>query len=112
MPELLKKTSEALRASEERLQLALRAGGSGVWDWDPAREVAEVSPTYRELFGLPPDAPVTYETDGLPLIVWMHDASGAPQFVNRTFLEYFGVEEAETKGERWQRLLSDTRPRA
>jgi PAS domain S-box-containing protein len=35
----------------------------------------------------------------------MHDAEGAQQFVNRTFLEYFGVEEAEMKGERWQLLM-------
>jgi PAS domain S-box-containing protein len=194
MPKRPEKTSEALRASEERLELALRAGGSGVWDWDLTNEVAEVSSTYRELFGLPPDAPVTYEiwlshvhpedrercrrygeaffagretewrlnfrivrsdgevrwhqaigkvyrdasakplrfvgvstdvteeqralaslaeseerframADGLPLIVWMHDAAGAQQFVNKTFLEYFGVEEAEMKGERWQLLM-------
>ena len=46
--------------SEERLQLALQAG-SGAWDWDFSRDAAEVSPSYRELFGLAPDAPVTYE---------------------------------------------------
>jgi len=185
-------TSEALRASEERLQLALQAGGSGTWDWDLARGGADVSPSYRELFGLAPDAVVTYEVwlshvhpedrercrqygeaffagretdwrlrfrivrggevrwhraigklyrdaagkpsrfvgvstdvteeqralaalreseerframaDGLPLIIWMHDAEGAQQFVNRTFLEYFGVEEEEMKGGRWQAL--------
>jgi two-component system CheB/CheR fusion protein len=183
-----------MRASEEGLQLALQAGGSGAWDWDLAREVAEVSPSYRELFGLEPDVPVTYEiwlshvhpedrercrqygetfftgkgtdwrlsfrivrgdgevrwhraigkvyrdaagkplrfvgvstdvteeqrvlaslaesearframADGLPLIVWVHDATGAQQFVNRTFLEFFGVEEAEMKGGRWQLLM-------
>jgi PAS domain S-box-containing protein len=194
MPELLEKTTDALRASEERLQLALQAGGSGAWDWDMSRGVAEVSPSYRELFGLAPDAPVTYEVwlshvhpedrercrrygetffagrdtdwrlsfrivrgdgemrwhraigkvyrdaagkpvrfvgvstditeeqralaalaeseerframaDGLPLIVWLHDADGAQQFVNRTFLEYFGVEEAEMKGGRWKLLM-------
>ena len=43
--------------------------------------------------------------DGLPLIVWMHDAEGAQQFVNRTFLEYFDVEEEEMKGGRWQLLM-------
>ena len=186
--------SDALRASEERLQLALRAGGSGAWDWDMTRDVAEVSPSYRELFGLSPGAPVTYEkwldalhpedrercraygeavfggtgtewrlqfriitphlgvrwhraigriyrdaagapvrfvgvstdvteeqralaalreseercramADGLPLIVWVHDAEGSQQFVNRTFLEYFGVAEAELRGEKWQVLM-------
>lgn len=194
MPELLLKATEALHASEERLQLALQAGGSGTWDWDLAHDAADVSPSYRELFGLPPDAPVTYQVwlshvhpddrercrrygeaffagrdsdwrlsfrivrgdgavrwhraigkvyrdetgkplrfvgvstdvteeqralaalaeseerframaDGLPLIVWLHDAEGAQQFVNRTFLEYFGVEEAEMKGARWKLLM-------
>jgi PAS domain S-box-containing protein len=185
--------SPALRESEERLRLALQAGGSGVWDWDMSRDVAAVSPSYRELFGIPPDTPVTYETwlscihpddlercrrfgevffasretdwrlefrivtphrgvrwhraigrvyrdeqgkplrfvgvstdvteeqrilaalreseerfrvmaDGLPLIIWAHDAEGHQQFVNRTFLEFFGVTEAEMKGGRWQLL--------
>ena len=186
--------SEALRASEERLQLALRAGHSGVWDWDMSRDVADVSPSYRELFGLPPGARVTYDVwlsalhpedrqrcraygeaffagretewrlefrvvtphmgvrwhraigrayrdergkplrfigvstdvteeqralaalreseerfrtmaDGLPLIVWVHDAEGQQQFVNRTFLEFFGVSEAQMTGGRWQLLM-------
>ena len=33
-----KQTEEALIASEKRLQLALRAGGLGVWDWDIAAD--------------------------------------------------------------------------
>jgi PAS domain S-box-containing protein len=53
--------SEALRLSEERLQLALSAKHSGVWDWDMSRDVAEVTPSYRELFGFAPGSPVTYE---------------------------------------------------
>ena len=53
--------SKALRESEERLQLALQAGGSGAWDWDMSHEVAAVSPSYRDLFGIPPEKPVTYE---------------------------------------------------
>jgi PAS domain S-box-containing protein len=40
--------------------------------------------------------------DGLPLIVWVHDAEGRQQFVNRTFLEFFGVTDKEMKGGRWQ----------
>jgi PAS domain S-box-containing protein len=186
--------SPALRDSEERLRLALQAGGSGVWDWDMSRDVAAVSPSYRALFGIPPGTPVTYESwlsylhpddlercrrygeaffsgsetdwrlefrivtphrgvrwhraigrvyrdaqgkplrfigvstdvteeeralaalreseerframaDGLPLIIWVHDAEGNQQFVNRTFLEFFGVAEAEMKGGRWQVLM-------
>ena len=185
---------QALQQSEERLRLALEAGDSGAWDWDMTRDVAEVSPSYRQLFGLAPDTAVTYDVwlscvhpedrercraygetffagtdtdwrlqfriltphrgvrwhraigkvyrdpagkparfvgvstdvteeqravaalreseerfrtmaDGLPLMIWVHDANGAQQFVNRTFLEYFGVEEAEMKGGRWQLLM-------
>jgi PAS domain S-box-containing protein len=194
MPAQHEAATQALRASEERLQLALQAGGSGAWDWDLSQDVAEVSPSYRELFGLAPDERVTYEVwlsyvhpedrercrrygeaflagretdwrlrfrivrrdgevrwhraigkvyrdaagkplrfvgvstdvteeqralaalsesearframaDGLPLIVWMHGAEGEQQFVNRTFLEYFGVAEEEMKGGRWQLLM-------
>ena len=43
--------------------------------------------------------------DGLPLIVWVHDAEGNQQFVNRTFLEFFGVTDADMKGGRWQLLI-------
>ena len=187
-------SEEALRASEERLQLALSAGRSGAWDWDMSTDVAEVSPSYRELFGFAPGWPVTYDVwlnavhpddrercrdygaaffagaqtdwrlefrivtrhlgvrwhraigrvyrdaqgkpvrfvgvstdvteehhmlealresearframaDGLPLIIWVHDAEGRQQFVNKTFLEYFGVAQAEMTGERWQVLM-------
>ncbi len=43
--------------------------------------------------------------DGLPLIVWVHDGEGRQQFVNRTFLEFFGVTEEEVKNRRWQLLI-------
>jgi PAS domain S-box-containing protein len=43
--------------------------------------------------------------DGLPLIVWVHDAEGRQQFVNQTFLDYFGVSPAEMKDGRWQLLM-------
>jgi PAS domain S-box-containing protein len=43
--------------------------------------------------------------DGLPLIVWVHDAEGRQQFVNRTFSEFFGVSLDEMKGGRWQLLM-------
>jgi PAS domain S-box-containing protein len=43
--------------------------------------------------------------DGLPLIIWVHDAEGQQQFVNRTFCEFFGVSAEEMKGGRWQVLM-------
>ncbi len=44
-------------------------------------------------------------TDSLPLIVWVHDASGAQEFVNRTFCEFFGVSREEMRAGRWQLLM-------
>jgi PAS domain S-box-containing protein len=41
--------------------------------------------------------------DGLPLIVWVHDAEGRQQF--QTFCEYFGVTREEMKEGRWQVLM-------
>lgn len=50
-----------LVASEERLELALAAGGSGAWDWDMVTGESTVSPSYRELMGFGPDVLVTYD---------------------------------------------------
>ncbi|MCC7292181.1 MAG: PAS domain S-box protein [Phycisphaerales bacterium] len=45
-----------LRASEERLQLALLAGRMGTWDWDLRTGKIVWSPGHIRLFGLEPDA--------------------------------------------------------
>ncbi len=43
--------------------------------------------------------------DGLPLIVWVHDDQGRQQMVNRTFREFFGIDEHDALGEGWQILM-------
>lgn len=43
--------------------------------------------------------------DGLPLIVWVHDHEGKQQFVNKTFLEFFGVTQEDVKKDSWQILV-------
>jgi PAS domain S-box-containing protein len=43
--------------------------------------------------------------DGLPLMVWVHDAEGRQEFVNRTFCEFFGVSAEEVAGDGWQMLM-------
>ena len=43
--------------------------------------------------------------DGLPLIVWVHDAAGQLEYVNATYCEFFGVNREEMSGGRWQVLL-------
>jgi len=44
-------------------------------------------------------------TDALPLIVWVHDADGRQQQVNRTFCQFFGVSEEDMRGDQWQLLV-------
>ncbi len=43
--------------------------------------------------------------DGLPLIVWVHDAEGRLDFVNRTYLEFFGITASEAAGDGWRLVV-------
>jgi PAS domain S-box-containing protein len=43
--------------------------------------------------------------DGMPLVVWVHDAEGRQKFVNATFCDYFGAGQEEASGDRWHGLL-------
>jgi PAS domain S-box-containing protein len=52
---------QALRESEERLQLALEVGRSATWDWDFIKNEFTVSSSYRPLHGLAAHAAVSYE---------------------------------------------------
>jgi PAS domain S-box-containing protein len=49
----LQRTQEALRASEERLELAQRAGRIGTFEWNIRTGVVSWSPTKENLYGLP-----------------------------------------------------------
>jgi PAS domain S-box-containing protein len=51
----------ALRESEDRLRLAASAAQAGTWDFDPMRGTAKWDARSKALFGLPPDAEVTWE---------------------------------------------------
>jgi len=50
-----KRTGAALRESEERLELAVQASQSGLWDWDVLNNVRHVSDRFKEILGLPQD---------------------------------------------------------
>jgi PAS domain S-box-containing protein len=57
-----RQANEALRESEERLQLALAAGHMGAWDWDLRRGKVTWSKEHFAIMGLPPsDAPPSQE---------------------------------------------------
>ena len=50
----------ALAENEERLRMALDAGGMGVWEWDPETDVAYFDATEHRLTGIAPETiPVT-----------------------------------------------------
>lgn len=57
-----RKQAEAiLQQSEERLQLALKGARQGIWDWNLQTQWLAWDDRCKEIFGLPPDFPVTYE---------------------------------------------------
>jgi len=43
--------------------------------------------------------------DGLPLLIWVHDAQGELHFVNRTYREFFGVTPQQVAGPNWHPLV-------
>lgn len=46
----------ALAASEERLELVVRASQGGIWDWDIVAATSYLSPRFKAILGYPPDA--------------------------------------------------------
>lgn len=61
----LKEIEARLRASEQRLELALAAGGLGWWDWDITNDVVHTSKEKYELLGFGPEA------DKQPMKWWL-----------------------------------------
>lgn len=51
----------SLRESDDRLRLALASGGTGTWDWDLKSNTLTWDQRMRELWGLGPDDPVTFD---------------------------------------------------
>ena len=51
----------ALKASEDRLELATAAAGVGVWEWRVPTNEMIYSPEARAICGFPADGPVTYD---------------------------------------------------
>ncbi|OQP40773.1 hypothetical protein A4H97_14235 [Niastella yeongjuensis] len=55
-----RKYEEALKKSEEQLRLAMEGGDLGYYDYNPVSGELIWSARAKEMFGLPPDAPVDY----------------------------------------------------
>ncbi len=52
------RAAEEIRRISERLQLAAEAADIGIWSWTPETSDMVADPTWRRLFGLPPEARV------------------------------------------------------
>ncbi|EJN15343.1 PAS domain S-box [Bradyrhizobium sp. YR681] len=55
------RSGEAAREAAERLSLANHAAGIGTWDYDPVNGILRWDDRCKALFGLSPDAEVSYE---------------------------------------------------
>lgn len=56
-----KRTAEELEAQRRNIEVAVAATGLGFWEWDIRANQLTWSPRNREIFGLPPDAPVNIQ---------------------------------------------------
>lgn len=57
-----KAIAEALKESEERYSLMLKATKDGLWDWDVQSQLTYVSPRYEEMLGYPVGTIDSYNT--------------------------------------------------
>ena len=57
-----RRAEEVVRGSEDRLRLAVESTGLGTWDLDPVSLKSKWDERCKEIFGLPPEAEVDYET--------------------------------------------------
>ena len=87
---------EALRSSEERLQLALDASGVvGIWDWDILHDRVFADPRFARIYGVDPDA----ASAGVPIAAFLQavhpdDRSGLQSAIRRAMetAEFFEAE--------------------
>jgi PAS domain S-box-containing protein len=99
--------AEELRASEQRLRLAIDATGIGIWDVDVPAGERQWSPEFRAILGLPPDAPADPQVfaslihpDDRERVLALYDrAYSSPD--NPTYQAEFRIRRADNGAERW-----------
>lgn len=99
---------ERQRESESMLGLATKAAAIGIWDFDPKTGDLRWSARCRELFGLPADAPVSYEEtflgglhpDDVERVDATMRAALDPASGGQVRMEY-RVRDAASRAERW-----------
>jgi PAS domain S-box-containing protein len=96
-----------LRESQERLQLATEAADIGTFDFFPTTGELQLSERSRQMFGIPPDVKVTYETyldgvhpDDRHIVHETVERVGQPGSTGRFDIEYRTIGIADGK-ERW-----------
>ena len=105
--ELAYEREAKLRESQERLQLATEAADIGTFDFFPGTGELQFSQRSREMFGIPSDVTVTYETylsalhpDDRHIVHETVERVGAPGSTGRFDIEYRTIGIADGK-ERW-----------
>lgn len=58
-----KRTEDALKSSEQRLQLALEASGDGLWDWNITTDTIYLSPNLLKMLGYQPEELLPFRTE-------------------------------------------------
>jgi PAS domain S-box-containing protein len=81
-----KRAADALKASEQRLELAQEAAGMGMYDWDIVRDQAVCNERYFRLFGLEPQENML-STDDWTAMVHPDDRERVLSEVARTLEE-------------------------
>lgn len=98
-----------LQLANERLRLAISAGGVGAWDYDPAADVTEASPEMRAMFGFSNDARINPQA--VLSIMAAEDAPQAQQALGKAldpagdgqYRTTFRIRRASDGEERWIR---------
>jgi PAS domain S-box-containing protein len=86
---------ERERAVQQRLEIAISAADQGVWDFDLSTGEMIYSDRAKEIYGLSPDQPVTYELirdlthpDDLPFTLAQFQRATDPEIRDRSSYEY------------------------